>query len=197
MGDTLLAKALDQFPHADQIDVRYRSYQLMPHLPVDGGVTATEILVREKGIPRRQADAMNAQVEARAKGPRRAPQGAFEEDVAADQKLGRDLGISGVPFFVLDGKYAITRAQPVGAFGRALETAWRAKFGVSAALKSRLMKSPAVFLFGVFFGGRSEERRGGPGRHTRANNACTAATISAVALSGYGDTLLTLISHKT
>jgi predicted DsbA family dithiol-disulfide isomerase len=53
--------------------------------------------------------------------------GAFEAEVAADQKLGRDLCIRGVPFFVLDGKYAVSGAQPVGAFLKALDTAWKAK----------------------------------------------------------------------
>lgn len=90
--------------------------------------------MREKGIPRRQRAGRGPREGARSRVPPPAlaalAQGAFEEDGAADQKLGRDLGISGVPFFVLDGKYAITGAQPVGVFGRALETAWRAKFGV-------------------------------------------------------------------
>src|SRR5690349_2967629 len=66
IGDTLLAKALEQFPHKEHVDLRYRSYQLMPGLPEDSDVTATEILVRAKGIPRSQAVAMNKRVEARA-----------------------------------------------------------------------------------------------------------------------------------
>jgi predicted DsbA family dithiol-disulfide isomerase len=66
MGDTLLARALEQFPHREHVDLRYRSYQLMPGLPEDSDVNATEILVRAKGIPRAQAVAMNKQVEARA-----------------------------------------------------------------------------------------------------------------------------------
>ena len=53
--------------------------------------------------------------------------GAFEDDVAADQKQGRDIGISGVPFFVFDNKHAVSGAQPVGAFLKALDTAWDAK----------------------------------------------------------------------
>jgi predicted DsbA family dithiol-disulfide isomerase len=32
-------------------------------------------------------------------------------DVRADEALARELGISGVPFFVLDGKYGISGAQ--------------------------------------------------------------------------------------
>jgi predicted DsbA family dithiol-disulfide isomerase len=196
MGDALLAKAIEQFPHAEHVDVRYRSYQLMPGLPVDSDVNATEILVRAKGIPRAQAVAMNAQVEARAAKlgleyhldkalvvNTRAAQrlshfarregkqhelmirlfrayftegkhlgkyevlaglaadvgldraralevletGAFEDEVAADQRRGRDIGISGVPFFVFDDKHAVSGAQPVGTFLEALDTAWNAK----------------------------------------------------------------------
>lgn len=66
IGDALLEKALETFPHEGPIDVRYRSFQLMPDLPVDGDMNATEILVKAKGIPRAQAIAMNEQVEARA-----------------------------------------------------------------------------------------------------------------------------------
>lgn len=196
MGDTLLAKALEQFPNKEHVDIRYRSYQLVPGLRVDGDVNATEMLVRTKGMPRAQAVAINVQVEARAaelgleyhldraiavntraahrlthfalrEGKQHAlmmrlfrayftegkhlgryevladlaadvgldraraldalETGAFEADVAADEKLGREIGIGGVPFFVLDGKYAISGAQPVGAFRKALDTAWNAK----------------------------------------------------------------------
>ena len=55
MGDALLAQALDTFPHKEQVAVRYRSYQLMPGLPTDSDMNATEILVKAKGIPRAQA----------------------------------------------------------------------------------------------------------------------------------------------
>ncbi len=196
IGDTLLAKALEQFPHKEHVDLRYRSYQLMPGLPEDSDVTATEILVRAKGIPRSQAVAMNKRVEARAaevgleyhldqalvvntRSAQRLSQfalregrqhelmrrlfrayftegkhlgkyevlanlaadvgldraaaiealttGAFEAEVAADQALAHELSISGVPFFVLDSQHAISGAQPVLAFLKALDTAWNTK----------------------------------------------------------------------
>lgn len=66
MGDALLAKALDTFPHKEHVEIRYRSYQLMPGLPTDSDMNATDMLVKAKGIPRAQAVAMNKQVEARA-----------------------------------------------------------------------------------------------------------------------------------
>lgn len=48
---------------------------------------------------------------------------AFADDVRADEDAARKLGIHGVPFFVLDGKYALSGAQPVEAFERALAMA--------------------------------------------------------------------------
>lgn len=46
---------------------------------------------------------------------------AFAEDVAADQSRARSLGVQGVPFFVINGKYAISGAQPLETFRRVLE----------------------------------------------------------------------------
>ncbi|WP_229741577.1 DsbA family oxidoreductase [Kocuria dechangensis] len=45
---------------------------------------------------------------------------AVQEDVAA----ARRLGIQGVPFYVLDGRYGISGAQPTEAFEQALEQVW-------------------------------------------------------------------------
>jgi predicted DsbA family dithiol-disulfide isomerase len=52
--------------------------------------------------------------------------GGFDSEVAADQSQANAIGIQGVPFFVLDGKYAVSGAQPVEAFRKALDTAWGA-----------------------------------------------------------------------
>lgn len=49
---------------------------------------------------------------------------AHAEDVDADVEMARQIGITGVPFFVLDGRYAVQRAQPAEAFRHALATAW-------------------------------------------------------------------------
>jgi predicted DsbA family dithiol-disulfide isomerase len=51
-------------------------------------------------------DALRAQVE----------RGEGVEQVQNDLEFGRQVGITGVPFFVLAGKYALTGAQPVSAF---------------------------------------------------------------------------------
>jgi predicted DsbA family dithiol-disulfide isomerase len=49
---------------------------------------------------------------------------AHHDAVDADIAWARQLGISGVPFFVLDGKYAVSGAQPPELFDQALATAW-------------------------------------------------------------------------
>jgi predicted DsbA family dithiol-disulfide isomerase len=47
--------------------------------------------------------------------------GEGADEVARSQKEAHRLGINGVPFYVLDGRYAVSGAQPVGVFVRALE----------------------------------------------------------------------------
>jgi predicted DsbA family dithiol-disulfide isomerase len=46
------------------------------------------------------------------------------EEVRADEKLAHELGISGVPFFVLGGRLAVSGAQPAAVLGAAFEQAW-------------------------------------------------------------------------
>lgn len=49
---------------------------------------------------------------------------AFEEAVRQDEKQAQTLGISGVPFFVFNNKYAVSGAQAPDIFLRALEKSW-------------------------------------------------------------------------
>ena len=49
----------------------------------------------------------------------------FSDEVKHDIKESRDIGVQGVPFFVLDRKYAISGAQPVTAFKDALTQAYK------------------------------------------------------------------------
>lgn len=53
----------------------------------------------------------------------RVEQGEGVEQVEDDLAFGRQVGITGVPFFVLAGKYALTGAQPVSAFLQAFDQA--------------------------------------------------------------------------
>lgn len=48
----------------------------------------------------------------------------YADAVAADLAQARAYGATGVPFFVIDQKYAVSGAQPTGVFGQALERAW-------------------------------------------------------------------------
>ena len=45
----------------------------------------------------------------------------YAESVRADERQAREMGITGVPFFVFNDKYAISGAQPVAAFKQVLE----------------------------------------------------------------------------
>jgi predicted DsbA family dithiol-disulfide isomerase len=44
----------------------------------------------------------------------------FDKDVNQDISEGRNNGVSGVPFFILNGKYAVSGAQPAELFEEAL-----------------------------------------------------------------------------
>lgn len=49
---------------------------------------------------------------------------AFSYEVKQDEMEARNIGVRGVPFFVVDDKYAISGAQPSEAFLQAMEKAW-------------------------------------------------------------------------
>ncbi|MFC6509366.1 DsbA family oxidoreductase [Promicromonospora citrea] len=68
MGDTLLDQALEQFPHAADVDVRYHSFLLMPDVAEGAApVNPADYLAARYRIPREQAVAMNDQVTERAR----------------------------------------------------------------------------------------------------------------------------------
>ena len=58
---------------------------------------------------------------------------AYAADVRADEELAMDLGISAVPFFVIDRKFGIPGAQPPDAILRALQRAWENSEGPSGS----------------------------------------------------------------
>jgi predicted DsbA family dithiol-disulfide isomerase len=51
-------------------------------------------------------------------------EGTYTAEVRADERQARELGINGVPFFVLGGRYAVSGAQPSAVLLRALQQAW-------------------------------------------------------------------------
>jgi len=52
--------------------------------------------------------------------------GAYTDEVLADIRQARAYGITGVPFFVFDGRYGVAGAQPPEVLGRVLATAAQA-----------------------------------------------------------------------
>ncbi|WP_278259154.1 DsbA family oxidoreductase [Nocardioides convexus] len=53
----------------------------------------------------------------------------YRDAVMADVAQARAYGSSGVPFFVLDGRFGISGAQPAEVFEQALEQAWASRAG--------------------------------------------------------------------
>ena len=49
--------------------------------------------------------------------------------VRADQVLGQEYGIQGVPFFVIDGKYGVSGAQEAETFAGVLDQVWNERVG--------------------------------------------------------------------
>lgn len=48
----------------------------------------------------------------------------YTKEVRQDQQEAQDLGVTGVPFFVFDNKYAVSGAQPTDVFLKTLEKTW-------------------------------------------------------------------------
>jgi predicted DsbA family dithiol-disulfide isomerase len=48
----------------------------------------------------------------------------YTDAVRADQQAAREMGVSGVPFFVFNQRYAVSGAQPVEVFSQVLQQAW-------------------------------------------------------------------------
>lgn len=193
IGKRRLEQAFEQFPHREDVEVVFRSFELDPNAKKETPLTIHEIIANKYGISieeakranadiGRQAEAvgltfrfetmkptntfdahrlahyakekgkLNEMVErlfyayfteskrisdrdvlltlAEAAGLDRAEaeevlnSGRYTEEVRRDEEEAAALGVRGVPFFVLNGKYAISGAQPVDVFRRALEKVW-------------------------------------------------------------------------
>ena len=48
----------------------------------------------------------------------------YGEDVDLDERMAQALGVSGVPFFVIDRRYGISGAQPAETIAEVLDQAW-------------------------------------------------------------------------
>jgi predicted DsbA family dithiol-disulfide isomerase len=60
--------------------------------------------------------------------------GGYANEVREDEEQAREIGIDGVPFFVLGGKYAVSGAQPADLLLQALHQAWNDRETEPAAL---------------------------------------------------------------
>ena len=58
--------------------------------------------------------------------------GEYLPAVRGDQALAAEYGITGVPFFVIEGKYGVSGAQDAATFAQVLEQVWGERSGVSA-----------------------------------------------------------------
>ncbi|WP_433940520.1 DsbA family oxidoreductase [Paenibacillus lautus] len=194
IGKRRFESALEQFPHKDQVEVVYRSFELDPNASYKPGVSMDELLAAKYGMSIEQAKAANANVTQQAASvgltyhmdrvipansfdahrlvhfaaqhgkmkdmterlfrayftdaenledknlladlaaevglEREQAMGvlesdAFQSEVRADEAAATNLGIRGVPFFVLGGKYAVSGAQPLEVFTDALDKAYR------------------------------------------------------------------------
>lgn len=63
-------------------------------------------------------------------------QDRYADAVAADVREARSLGVSGVPFFVLGGRYGVSGAQAADVFTEALTKAWEDEARTSSAGRS-------------------------------------------------------------
>jgi predicted DsbA family dithiol-disulfide isomerase len=192
IGKRRFEKALAAFPHRDEVEVQWRSYQLDPTLPDHHDGTELDYLVERKGMSRTQVSQMFEQVTqiaadeglrydfasvvvansfaghellhlATSRGAgdevkeallsahfehgedigsldllervgveagleagevREAlSSGTYAAAVQADIRQARALGIQGVPFFVIDGRYGVSGAQDPDVFAGALTQA--------------------------------------------------------------------------
>jgi predicted DsbA family dithiol-disulfide isomerase len=195
MGKARLEQALSRFPHASEVKVVYRSFELDPYAERDVGYDVYDMLSQKYGMTREQAIEMNKRVAAQASelgltyrfdtmiltntfdahrlthwaalhgkqaemaerlfrayfteslhiGNRETlaalaaeiglsrdeaaemlAGGQFGEEVRRDEREAASIGIRGVPFFLIDKKWAISGAQPLDVFIDALNKGWSA-----------------------------------------------------------------------
>ncbi|MES0857402.1 DsbA family oxidoreductase [Geobacillus sp. G4] len=193
IGKRRLEQALEQFPHREDVEIVFRSFELDPNAKKETSLTIHELIAKKYGITVEEAKRANADIgrQAEAVGltfrfetmkptntfdAHRLAQyakekgklndvverlfyayfteskrisnldvllalaeaagldrketeevlndGRYAEEVRKDEAEAAKFGVRGVPFFILNRKYAISGAQPVEVFRRALEKVW-------------------------------------------------------------------------
>ncbi len=193
MGKRNIEKALEQFPHRDEVEVTWKSFELDPYAEVDPEEDLYEKLASKYGHDRQWAEDMSSNVAERGAAlgleynfDKTIPTNSldahrlihfaaqhglqdqakerllkayftegkhigkhetlvqvaeeigletaavekmlagddFKEEVRKDEREAQQLGIRGVPFFVLNRKYGISGAQPSEVLLQALQQTW-------------------------------------------------------------------------
>ena len=194
IGKRRLEEALEQFPHKDQVEVVFRSFELDPNAKKQYDMTIHEIIAKKYGISVEEAKRVNADIGRQAESvgltfrfDTMKPTNTFDahrlakyakaqgklsemterlfrayftdskwisdhdvlvelageagldreevkqvlessrytDEVRKDEEEAARFGVRGVPFFVLNRKYAISGAQPIEVFIQALEKVWK------------------------------------------------------------------------
>ncbi|MET1014411.1 MAG: DsbA family oxidoreductase [Paenisporosarcina sp.] len=194
IGKRRLEMALDQFPHKNEVEVEFKSFELDPNAPMNSGMSIHEALASKYGMSIEDAKRNNEQVGqhaasvgltfnfeemkptntfdahrlakwAKEKGEEKAitenlllayftesknisdletladiakasgldrqealdvlnEKTAYANDVRVDEAVAQQYGVSGVPYFIVNQKYAISGAQPLETFVGALQKVW-------------------------------------------------------------------------
>lgn len=193
IGKRRFEVALSQFSHADEVELRWRSFELDPSAPAESEIDVAAHLAEKYGMSKDQAIASQQHLATTAKqdgldfhfelarrgntfdahrllhyayevgvqdalkerlfrayfsegepiGNRQVlvrlaqevgldsekstevlESGRYADDVRSDESSARSLGITGVPFFVIEDHYGLSGAQPAEAILQVLEQAW-------------------------------------------------------------------------
>jgi len=194
IGKRRLEMALDQFPHKNEVDVEFKSFELDPNSPVYSGKSIHEALASKYGMSIEQAKQSNEQIGqqaasvgltfnfkdmkptntfdahrlakfAKTHGKEKVvtesllhsyftesknlseletladiaeavgldrqealqvlnDKALYANDVRIDEGIAQQYGVTGVPYFIVNQKYAISGAQPLETFVSALQQVW-------------------------------------------------------------------------
>lgn len=100
------------FEHGVQDAVKERF--LRAYMTEGEAIGQQDVLARLAGEAGLDADEVRAQLAT----------DAYADEVRQDEEQARQIGIDGVPFFVIGGKYAVSGAQPADLLLQALTQAW-------------------------------------------------------------------------